>query len=199
MTQDCLEVFRQGPYLSAEAFSNLFDKHWEMMSQRFFKYEALQSYDEGPESACRAYMAGDVSLMVDRLKAAYGEEEPFFSSARRRGVSLLRVHAAELPLSLYMQAEYYSYILSERLGERILYLNRQGDGPQNRIPDFVMFDTLQVLAHDYDETGLLRGAWSITDPANLKAIEHLADTVTSLGVPFRELWSGDSKIIAAIG
>ncbi|MGV3615158.1 MAG: DUF6879 family protein [Fimbriimonas sp.] len=195
------DFFRSGRRLPGTEFGDVFDSEWDRMSEQFFKYEALNYYDEGKDSAFTAFEAGDYEAFAKKLKEARDEDRPFVESARSRGVSLLRLHAVDLPLSPYLEAEAYSYLLSEQMGESIHFVgNAQVAKVLGfRIPDFVAFDRRLLLAHDYDGVGALRGGWKIDSEETVVAGLTAAEKLLRFAVPFTEWFTPDPRILELLG
>lgn len=193
------EAFRQGSRLSVEDFDRIFDEQWDLMSRRFFKFEGLQYYDEGPESVLVPYLAGRFSEFAERLKSARSEDSPFFASARDRGVEFYRVHAVEHPFTAYLEAEFYSYILSEQLGETILCVSRaELDQTETYVPDFLLFDNKLALVHEYDQRGTRKGGWCIDDPSAVAIISQVSEWLIQKGTPFKQHFEGIPEILAML-
>lgn len=191
------DLFFRGERLSTDEFGMLFDEHWDKMSRRFFKYEGLQAYDEGPESAILSYVSGNLGEFAEHLKSAREEDKPFFESAKRRGTEFFRVHAVCQPLSTYMEAEFYSYVLSERLGERIHYVFEETVRSEIGFfpPDHILFDDTFALVHDYDVNGRLVGGWGVSGKDSLVAISEISSKLLEMGTPFRQLYQGRPEIL----
>jgi hypothetical protein len=194
------DLFRQGRQVSIEEFNRLFDQHWELMTKRFFKFEGLQFYDEGPDGMLKPFQEGKYEEFGNKLKAARAEDEPFFATAKERGCSFVRVHAARTPFTSYMQAEFYSYVLSEQLGERIYYLAEEVLKSQLGFvpPDYICFDSDCVLVHDYNENGTRKGGWAIEDHQVISSVEDLSRILESKAIPFRELMTPAPDVVAML-
>ncbi len=199
MTDLRRDIF-QGERLSVEEFNRCFDEQWELMARRFFKYEGLQWYDEGADGPIAQYLQGDVPEFVRRLRQARSEDQSFFDTASERGVEFYRIHAMKQPFTRYMEAEFYSYLLSERMGEQIYYI------PEEKVlklaggalPDFILFDTSLLLVLDYNSSGVLQGAWRVSAPMALEFVNDLATQLLEHGVPFKECFDSRPEIEAML-
>ena len=92
-----------------------------------------------------------------------------------------RLHLIEFLISDYIKYEYYSYYLSNYLGEFIKYNDIK---KYNNIPlkDFVIFDNKYLLIHDYGKEGRIKGAWYLTEETT-----NLQELVTWYDASFRKV------------
>lgn len=196
-SKDFRDILQLGTYLPLEEFLSNFDNEWERMSRRLFKFEALQYYDEGPSSPYHAYLGKDFSQLVEKLKAARTADEPFFHTAAAKGVSFIRLHAVKVPFSQYLQFECYSYVLSEKLGEQIYFIEEPTvlDENAGQISDFIQFDDAVILVHDYDASGALCGGWRIDDQVHILSISTIAESLLKRARPFSDFFIGDLEIM----
>lgn len=190
------DQIRKGAALTVEEFSARFDAEWEKLSLRFFKYESLQYYKGEENAGFDAFRAGDYPEAIKRLRVARGEDRPFFESARRRGAQFVRVHAAHHPFSDYMQFEYYSYLMSEALGEEIYYVDERKvmQSFDSLLSDFVLFDNRSVMFQDFDESGQFQGGWFSEDREAITQFGNIATALMSHATPFEQYYYGEEKI-----
>ena len=188
------------PILSVEEFSTAFDEARDRMSDEFIKYEALQFYDEGSDSPLFDFTAGDYETFVDRLTVSRSEEKPFIKSVIDRGVSRSRLHRAVLPMSDYMQFEFYSYLFTSAIGEKIRYVEDSAAESSigSGLSDFVCFDRRLILAQIYDSGGSLEGAYRIESQDAVSSVCEAYDALKELSVDFREFFTPNEELVANI-
>ncbi len=126
-------------YLSLSEFNRKFDELWENMTESFKKFECLQIYDEPGECPIYDLINKDHNLFSKKLKQNKILDKPFYISALSKGISMKKLHLIEFPISDYIKYEYYSYYLSNYLGEFIKY-NDIKKYNNIQLKDFVIFD-----------------------------------------------------------
>jgi hypothetical protein len=164
-----------------------FDSAWDSLSVRFFKFECQQFYNEGAASPYHDFLAGDFDSFVRKLVDARREDAPFFEQAKARGTSFVRIHAINEPVSDYLKFEFYSYCLSELLGERILVVDHSQAEmlAGGTLKDFQLFDDHTLLVQDVVD-GTNVGVVESNDAADIARTAQLAHELESIGRGFRD-------------
>lgn len=197
MKIEFLQIVEESRYLSQDEFSSHFDQEWDEMCFEFLKYESLQKYDEGADSPFHAFLAGETGEFISQLKRAREDDRPYFESARARGTAFFRLHAASRPFTKYLEFEYYSYVLSQQLGEQIYFIEKEIviSGDNFSIPDFVMFDRKVLLFHNYDENGMSQGGWLIKDEQTIENVAKQYHALLQDAVEFDRFYDADPHIL----
>lgn len=190
---------KTGQHHTPEMFGGRFDAAWDRLSQRFFKFECQQYYDEGADGPYHDFVRGDHEALVEHLTALRREDLPFFQQARDRGAHFVRVHAIVKPLTEYMKYEFYSYSISELLGERILTIDLSVAETiaGASLQDFLLFDGSVLFAQTYD-SGILRDAHETSDANNIAHAVELAERLLHDAHDFREDFTLDRALEARL-
>lgn len=174
--------------LTRPEFRSSFDSAWDRLTSRFFKFESLQYYEDGPDSPFVDFVRGDYDSFISKIVKYRREDAPYYAQARSRGAQFVRVHALTMPPTDYLKHEAYSYAVSELLGESIFAIEASKaqslvGGP---LRDFVLFGSDTLLFQDYEE-GVWTGACEVTDFSAIGAANLLADSLVASAMPFRKL------------
>lgn len=185
-----------GRQISIDEFGAEFDAAWEGLSERFFKLECAQYYKDSSyeDFASQRYDDCIAKLVSDRL-----EDLPFLAKARANGARLVRVHIVQLPLSRYVEFEFYSYYLSEKCGERVLVIDDRDVEATTLegLTDFVLFDDRVGFVQTY-ERGTLRLVTRVETSSSISSLVDVSDILEAQAKPFREFMSLDPNITAKI-
>jgi hypothetical protein len=170
--------------LSGEEFDAEFERWWRELRAEFFKCEAQQVYDEtGEEEFLALFRAGDLDQLHRLLDEDVARAESIWNDARRRGISFLRCHIYDLPLSEYLRFELEAYKVQARAGERIWMMPRSALADADTSADVMLFDRQRALIADYSPTGILLGATATDDPDDIARLDALRETCLAAGVP----------------
>lgn len=175
-----------GDHVSVDGFVAAYHKFSVQVRHSIFKLERLQAYQEPTNESWHKFVAGNLEdslRLIPQIRAADAQEDIAFF---RRGLHFDRVRAVELPLSPYLKWELEFYKISAQYGETILITDitnadRYGSFWNSR--DFLLFDSLAVLVHDYDVDGLLNGGWICRDKSFIDKCSDLAHEFVSASVP----------------
>lgn len=158
-------------YIDIKSLLSLFDNYWDELNNKFRKFEHLQYYNEGLNSAMVDYLNEDYSTFTKKLLKTKESEKPFYIKPLSKGVSFNRIHLIKHPISKYIEFEYYSYYVNSALGENI-YCKNYDVCYNFRLYDFMIFDDNRLLINDYDKDGNLIGGWNLKE-GNLNLINEL--------------------------
>ncbi len=189
-------IKKTAPFFPGKEFFKRTSPEWDALSERFFKYEGLQIYDEGDDGPINDYIAGDYERFVEQLVAGRRDDKTFFDECRARGATLFRIHAIRFPLSDYLKAEYYSYILSEKSGENIFQIDEAEVMEEfDILPDFLIFDHSALFVHRYDEAGVLEGAHCTEDPEAIEQAAAIYEKLRQQATPYHDMFQPDKDIV----
>ncbi len=197
------ELFSQactkGERITPDEFGRRFDAAWETLQTRFFKFEGAQFYDEGPDGPYQHFIAGNLETLARTVVALRQEDAPFIREVVARGVNCTRLHALEHPISEYVQYEFYSYVLSEALGEKIFTTDiaRAREVCGVIPPDFIIFDDRLLFIQHYD-AGVLRDVDCITDPDVIRKISAMADDLLQSAHSFHMDATLDASLVRTL-
>ena len=184
-------------YLSIEEFGLRFDSLWENMKISFYKFENLQYYDESNDSPMFDLIDKNYNNFCEKLLHNKEEERSFYISALSKGISLKRLHFIDFPISKYIEFEYYSYYISNSLGENIKY-NNSKEYKNQLLKDFVLFDSEHILIHDYDKDGKLKGGWYLSNKQYLEELNKWYNYVFEKSKSFESIMLPKKEILEKI-
>lgn len=173
--------------LSTEEFLAKFDQLWGSLQEEFFKLETLQDYVEEHNPAYDALVAGDLEAAIARIPDVFGVDDRRTTSHARR-FQYARVRLVKWPLTTYVYWEFHVYAFNERFNKPVYVLEVSDDMsfPQREyVCDFLLFDSSDLLLHDYNADGRLTGGWHTNDKAELSPYRRVRDVARSTAVPFR--------------
>lgn len=159
------------------------------MEDRFFKFERLQYYSQPGTPSYEALEQGRFFKALRLVQESIKAEAGAYSSARGRGVDLVRVRVVELPLSRYLRYEFVGYLTNHEMGEdvRVLEAADCRDLPE-RLGDFLLFDDKAGLIHNYiPPQNIQDGGWLVDDASELAKLTALAETLLARSVPLDEV------------
>ena len=187
-------------YLDINKFNEKFDEIWSKMEVSFKKLECLQYYDESKDSPMFNLMNKDIDGFVKKLKFQEESEKPFYDEPIRKKVELSRLHLIEFPISDYIKFEYYSYYITNKLGENIFFDNIKKYNIN--VEDLIIFDGRYMFVNDYDKYGKARGAWYIEPSCKVgnyvSEVENWFDSVIKKAANFKQLMVPDKNILERI-
>lgn len=166
--------------LTLDEFGNAFAESWRGVNARLYKLEAWQTYQEPDTKSLRAYENGEIEK-VEQLIEEEAEADRFvYEDVRKNGTPFIRLRLVKLPLSKYLEWEFWNYQVRQRLGETIMVIDQTSDPmtlPNSSFFDFLLFDDSVALVHDYGRDGLQVGGWLVT---SREALRRLSDVAVSL-------------------
>jgi hypothetical protein len=167
--------------LTAEEFSAAFRSCWSRLSQRFFKFEALQIYAQPDEPSYRAFQDGYFLKAVRLIDEQVRRDSGFYEQARERSIQVLRLRLVRQPLTQYTKLELLSYIASMSMGADVRIVGAEFRGADDT-SDFILFDDKAVLINNYDE-GLPDGGWLVEEPETVSRFFDFAEQCLTVAVP----------------
>lgn len=176
--------------LTEEEFGERFEREWERLTSRFFKFERLQEYRVPDDPSFQAFERGDLEEARRRDRENILAQKPLYDAAHAKGVILVRVRVVELPLSDYLRLyELPSYRVSAACGEEIRIT--RADQHQElltttRLSDFIAFDDRVVLVNKYDEGAAPDGAWLVEQPQLVKRFVDTGEQLLATSVSLDE-------------
>jgi hypothetical protein len=190
------DIATQEPLIPTEEFFERFDEEWRKVTRRFFKFEALQFYDEGDESGFAEFQRGEYRAFAEKVRASHREEKPFYDSAISRGTSFQRLRTVRYPLTDYLKFEYYTYFVSQEMGETIRFLEEaeMEKAAGFLIPDLVLFDDTALFQYHY-EGDKLTGGYYVRDRDIVQAAGQLMERLFAHGKPFTQIMPADPAIV----
>lgn len=145
-------------YLDKEGYYAAFDKSWGEFSKSFHKLETLPEYNEGGGHMLKCYQDGDYEGLGLKLKEFEQAEMGFNQKAIDAELVYERIHLVPKVFTPYLEYEWYTYVVSERMGETILAADISTILHAAELRDFVCFDEKIAYILDF-RPGTCQGAW----------------------------------------
>jgi len=151
-------IVQDSIYIDKNEFQNLFQKCWNEIENRFYKFENLQNYLSGQE-VVTSLIDKDYTKLLGHLKAFYSSEKNMADKHIGKKIDKIRIHAVEVPLSNYLKAEYYTYYISSKIDQSIFFYDKKIYDKLllNYFKDFMIFDDKIVILDIRD--GEFFGGW----------------------------------------
>lgn len=173
-----------GGRIDVATHERIFEKSWFELQRRFFKLETRQFYDETGTPAYDAWQRGDVVAMKRLAKERISEQGEIYSFMQKKGFKFIRVRVLKLPVTDYVRFENEVYCHLAQAGETILgIIHDTLPEDLHRLMDFLLFDNVRVLVHDYDDHGARRGSWLVEEP-HVHAYETVAVRLLAVAQPW---------------
>ena len=188
------KVRKTALYLSVEDFFQRFDDAWSKATDRLFKLETLQEYQEEEASGLSEFSVGNMHGFVEKARLWRQEEKEAYEDIRSRGIVFMRLRIARFPLSAYTRFEYYIYHISEQMGEDIRFID-EASASNISLPDLFIFDSKVLLLYDYGPSASLLGGYVVTDPSLIGEIAEEIMSLFSRSRPFKEMMSPDPSLV----
>lgn len=153
------------------------------------KLETRQAYREPGNPSWDALDASDFERALKLLPDARAEDVDLYRNLAQRDVSFIRLRPVVFPLSAYLKWELHCYVFNAAQGEQIYFVEYEKHRAlfeNNLRHDFMLFDDLLGLIHDYDADGLIRGGWETTSPPDIAALTALFEQLLHSAEPFME-------------
>jgi len=167
----------------------IFSTHWSELQDEFFKLETLQHYIEEEVESYNLYLRGRKNEARKLLQKAISSQAPLYENTRNRGVSMLRLHIVDLPLSPYISYELESYKISRRFGEEIYFVTTETVDTIDTVTppqDLLMFDERFIILHSYDRDGFLQYSDLLEDPSEVQPFVTLKKQLLAEAMSFDE-------------
>lgn len=184
-------------YYNVDTSNKIFNNLWDELQVSFKKFECKQLYDETSECPVFDLINKDYSTFSKKLLDFKNSEKPYYDKCLEKGVLLQRIHFIEFPITKYIEFEYYSYYMSSSLGEQIFY-NTLDKYKNEKLYDFMLFDSKYLIINDYDNKGRLNGAWHIQNEEIIKEVEAWYDNVILEAYDFKGILIPNKEILEMI-
>ena len=142
MMLDIAGILSRAREIDEDEFLTIYTDAWNKMYS-FKKLEPLQEYNVGEESY-EHFQTKQYSEFVRDLIEFWKSEKDDFVDAVSRSAQIQRLRIVSSPVSEYIEHEYYSYIVSERMGEEIRFLRDETNNLDNLL-DFILFDRNTII------------------------------------------------------
>lgn len=174
--------------LDLDGFNSTFERLWNKLERRFFKFERLQSYQEPDDPSYQAFVQGDLDAAVQHLEDRIASQAALYKELTRKNLGFVRVRAVEIPLSKYLLYELKSYRISARYGEKILIVDITSKDSELKsdlwnASDFLLFDDVALLVHKYNDKGFLQGGWLVNNSEYVETYVKLANASITISIP----------------
>jgi hypothetical protein len=149
-------------YLDSSEFDARFDELFAGLSNRFWKVECLQSYEEPDSEGVAELLAGRWT----KARAAFVAQGTKLGQAHQAiaGVDFRRLRRVTLPLTPYTRLELELYRALVKAGDRVaLLIGSEREFGFGR--DLLVFDDRALLIHNYVDPGISVGGWFSNDTA----------------------------------
>jgi hypothetical protein len=166
--------------LEASEFGAVFGDCWRAADRGMDKVEVWQAYSEPDARSYSAFLLGDYGQVLGLIEAETRAEGFVYDDIRTKGKTLTRQRVVRLPLTPYLEWEFWSYLVRSALGDDVWVVDVTGIPaalPDPGLFDFLLFGRDAALVHDYAPGGVLDGGWLVTART---ALERLADLVAGL-------------------
>jgi hypothetical protein len=170
--------------LALDGFQKAFADAWRGLERRFVKIECWQSYQEAEGVRSQAaFQAGDVARARELLAEEARGDQPLYDDIKARGLDFTRIRLIDPPLTDYLRYELINYEIRAALGEHIEFL--LPPSPVTDYFDFVLFDSVVALVHDYGPgpVGRQTGGWLVRAPGALDGLAALLDDLRARSRP----------------
>lgn len=174
----------------------LFLELWENSKNSIMKFETMQTYNVG-EPSYDFFINSDFNGLVDDLISYWNEEKKgLYRKIYDKKIDFYRLHVIESPLSDYLKSEYYSYVASEFLGEKIkvIYKDNIDKADNIELYDFILFDDDAVFITLYNENFEPIEDWVTTDKILVKQLKKLFIKLFNQGINYRNMYKGIGTI-----
>ncbi|SDY04985.1 hypothetical protein SAMN05421504_104341 [Amycolatopsis xylanica] len=176
-------------YVDRPAFREEFWKATERLRTRTVKVEWGQTFQEPGNPSWEAFAAGDFRKaihLIEQNRQDHIRQQRVFDDT---GTPFYRIRVIRFPLSDYLKWELAHFRLNAELGERIFLAEsaRIADIElEGGLDDFTLFDEFLMLATEYTEDGVFKGAHIVRDQRYLSQVSDLADKLLDRSLPYEE-------------
>ena len=176
---------------------DVFKTFWDKSSKHILKLETRQIYLG--EDSFDFFVNGDLNAMVNDIAKFWADElSGTYRKIKNREVNFLRLHVVDFPLTDYLKSEFYSYIVSSRIGEQIRYIESDSVYSEYALNDFVIFDNLAIMVTEYNENNEVIGDWFSEDQTIISKISCEFFSLFDKGKDFRGMYNSDNATEALL-
>ncbi len=176
------------PFLDKEEYFDHFARCWDNLAHSFLKIELLDYYEEGKEGPFQDYLKKDWDKFARKLKEMEESEKEDSRKIIEGGLRCERVHVVPQEPTRYLSYEWCSYVVSEKLGERIYAVLEQNAPEAKGLKDLAIFDDTDAFILKYDEIGILEGAWHEREPGKVRRLIDLYEKLRNKSLPFKDIY-----------
>ena len=167
--------------LDHEDYLKDFFRYFDRANDSFLKLERGQSFREPGVPSFEAFASGDWEASLRLIGQEATDTKAYFNGLRERRVRAIRVRIVELPLTPYLQWEFWVLRRNQALGEEVRVVDlttlRAAHGSDYDVPELAIIDSSVAYEVLYDEGGMNIGARKLVDT---HAIEVCRQTTIEL-------------------
>lgn len=167
-----------GVYIQGgDEFFETFVSCWKDVASMVRKLETRQFYKEPGNPSFEAYEVGDFTRSKLLIEESHQSDIALYADLQNRGVKFERCRLVTRPLSSYLKWEIEHYKFVAQYGEEIYFTEQPEYFLKEAFHDFMVFDNNAARIHDYDESGLIRGGWVISNVSAIRYLQVLYDKI----------------------
>lgn len=188
--------------LTMEEFGKAFVENWRLTTSGLFKVEAWQTYQEPDTQSLRVFEQGDFAKVRSFVESEAQLDGFVYDDVRNKGRSFVRARIVKLPLSRYLEWEFWNYRIRMKFGEIVKVVDQAGSDlplPNHSYFDFLLFDGSRALVHDYGQDGLQVGGWEVTSSEAIKRLTRVSDDLRSSSVDLEEFIATNGVVLRGTG
>jgi hypothetical protein len=166
--------------LDMREFALAFSDSWRSAVSGMEKVETWQTYQEPETQSLAAFENADYRRVGQLVEEEAKLDGFVYDDVQHKGRSFVRQRIVKLPLTSYLEWEFWNYRIRARLGEIVQVIdhtNSRDDLPNASFFDCLLFDNNIALVHDYGTDGLQVGGWLVTSQV---VLDRLAGTIAGL-------------------
>lgn len=195
---DILENMQKvGTYYECTEYIERFSEAQKNLSICLRKFEFLQSYSFLKEKNFISYIEHRYDDFAIGLRKFYESNVESSERALKSGIERKRLRFIKHPISDYIEFQYYSYLVWEKLGYKIRYFDDTLK-IQSQMKDFIIFDNSIVFVLDFSENELL-GAWESTNTELIKELVDWYDKTFNAASQFQSMINPMKKMYDFVG
>lgn len=177
-------IIIKGRHISGDEYG----KFWETFDKagvKASKLEFLQTYAfiDGNDDFIKGNYEKFLEMLKEFHKNAWGGKD-----------NIRRIHYIEYPLNIYLEMEYYTYLINNYYGQQIKVTTKRELFPK-KVYDFVLFENGNLFILDFGNNDKWNGAWHITDEKIIKKVSIWFNNVFDKCVDFKNMLKPNDKII----
>lgn len=168
---------------------------WNNSQNSILKFETLQFYNvDEPSYDC--LINNDYDGLINDLVSYWNKEKKeLYKKVYDREIDFYRLHIIEEPITDYLISEFYSYIASEKIGEKIKTINKnEVSDSKYELLDFLVFDDYGLMITVFDKTCKPLGDWITYDKELVKEIKNLFFNIYKDAKDFHYMYNGNDYI-----
>lgn len=167
-------------------YFNSFDYAWDDVQGQVLKLETKQTYNEAGNISFDELVKGNREKAMALLQEARKEDEGLYSQLKDNNVDFIRCRPVILPLSEYLRWEIGCYDINSGYGEKIYFTSDLDLFQEFACHDFMVFDKLVGVVHDYNASGELLGGWIITNKQKIEALIYLFSLIKASAIDYKK-------------